>query len=100
MPSVNITWRIKDAGACPICKEIDGWYWEFPAGNGPIQELVHPEYGVVWTRSLGSNAHAKHKATCRCHLELEVDYGDILSKVEKLEAAVEAQYGVEEPPKL
>lgn len=106
MPAYSITWRSsKDDRTCPICRAIDGYTW---TGTGiPPDDLVHPTYGEVWNKYLGSLAHEKnlailsgHKVShvhglmsnCRCSIEIHVDASDVLAKLiefkNKLEVAI------------
>ena len=71
-----------DQRVCPICKAIDGFQWVFDvrqgASNLTNQGLVHPVYGLVWTPTLGSEAHGKHSNTCRCRLEFDFEFSEML----------------------
>jgi hypothetical protein len=77
MPTATITWHTQhDDNVCPICKAIDGYVWTFE-GEVP-DSLVHPQYGEIWNKQIGSLAHEiqQHKgskygliSSCRCHVE-------------------------------
>lgn len=101
LSKIKLKWRVRDGNACPICKAIDGYEWEFNAGiDSEVPEILfHPEFGIVWSLSLGSNAHSQHgylsggPNNCRCTMEENFDLEDVLAKsvfiVEELKSMVE-----------
>jgi len=91
MASLSITWHIKDAGACPICKALNGYTWVFEAGKDELGgELVHPQFGVVWNLALGSRAHGHERFNCRCHITHKFDLSDVRAKIGKIAEMVKA----------
>jgi hypothetical protein len=47
--------------------------------------LMHPVYGIVWSLSQGSNAHARgygsgQRNNCRCQISYELMLEDVLAK--------------------
>lgn len=85
MPTLSITWHIKDAGACPVCKALNGYTWVFDTGKHELgDELVHPQFGVVWSLSQGSRAHGHERFNCRCHITYDIDLEDVRAKARVL----------------
>lgn len=89
MPTIKLTWRThKDERTCPICSAIDGYEWVFDvSSNTELPEILfHPEFGIVWSLTLGSNAHSHYgylsggPNNCRCVMEEDVDLEDVLAK--------------------
>ena len=87
MPTIFITWHaIGDAKTCKICKDINGYTWIFETGKTILTDaLFHPIYGIVWSLSEGSNAHARgylsgHTYNCRCRITYKITAEDTLAK--------------------
>ena len=101
MPSVSITWWTQhDDRVCHICQAIDGYTWPFE-GEIPFS-LVHPTYGEVWNKTLGSLAHAMHKTSvgfsdCRCHVTAKVELKDLLDKLKQLRDELKEELEGPEP---
>ena len=97
MPTQKITWHTHmDDRACKICKALNGFTWTFEAGKDIMTDaLWHPVYGIVWSLSMGSNAHARGYLTgnhynCRCTLEeYQLDLEDVLAKCVFLKETLE-----------
>jgi len=85
MPTLRLTWHaIHDERTCPICRAIDGYTWIYTLGADQLNdEIVHPEFGVVWSVQSGSMAHG-HRGNCRCHITYDLDLKDLLDRVMKL----------------
>ena len=92
MPSITIIWNaINDARTCPICRAVHGYAWTFTTPAPLPQELVHPQYGVIWNLSQGSKAHGHSGHNCRCSLHMgEPDLSDVQEWAEKKLAEFEA----------
>jgi len=74
-----------DERTCPICRALHNYTWTFVVGEDKIgNELIHPQFGVVWSVSQGSRAHGHQNYNCRCHIEPEVDLSDLKEKVQSL----------------
>jgi hypothetical protein len=96
MPSLSLTWvTVHDERVCPICTALEGYTWTFQVGLGQLpSELVHPEFGVVWSVGLGSEAHGIHKGSCRCNVNYEFDFSDLVARTQHLLGVVKsAQVG-------
>ena len=90
MPSISITWdAILDARTCQICKALHGYAWTFTTPEPMPNELVHPEFGVVWNTSVGSQAHGHQRFNCRCSIHPQIDMSDVKAKLEKLKDELE-----------
>ena len=90
--SLSITWHAKmDQRTCPVCRALNGYTWVFDAGKDELGgELVHPQFGVVWSLAQGSRAHGHERYNCRCHITHEFNLSDVTAKVEKLAETVKA----------
>jgi hypothetical protein len=86
MPKVTLTWQTRrDNHVCPICEALEDYSWIVETGKDVFPtELSHPAYGVVWTIALGSEAHGKHKDTCRCRINSTVSIKDLIAKATNL----------------
>lgn len=93
MASITITWHILDDAACWICKQINGYTWTFT--DGVPDELVHPEFGVVWSVSMGSMAHGHPRQFCRCSLTNTLDLSDLIVRMTRIRDLIKAS--VESP---
>ena len=96
MPTLSLTWvTVHDERVCPICAALEGYTWVFEVGVGQLpSELVHPEFGVVWTVGLGSEAHGSHEGSCRCGLLYKFDFSDLVARTQHLLGVVKsAQVG-------
>jgi hypothetical protein len=87
MPIIIITWHTAhDDRVCKICNAIDGYNWIFVVGKDVMTDaLIHPMYGIVWSMSQGSNAHARGYGSgqlnnCRCQISYQLFVEDILAK--------------------
>ena len=88
MAIIILTWHAhNDAKTCKICAAINGYTWVFDTSKGDVMTdaLWHPIYGIVWSLSQGSNAHASgylsgHTYNCRCKIDHKIDAEDILAK--------------------
>lgn len=87
MAIITITWHaVKDEHTCKICKKIDGYPWIIDTTKDVLTDaLFHPAYGIVWSLSQGSNAHAHgylsgQTNNCRCQIEAHVSLEDVLAK--------------------
>ena len=90
LPSTTITWvAIDDSRTCPICKAINGYQWTFTANQGIPNELTHPQYGVVWNNTVGSQAHGHQRFNCRCSITPTIDVSDIKEKIEQMKTDIE-----------
>lgn len=90
MTSISITWHIRDGNACPICKAINGYTWTFT--DGVPDELVHPEFGVVWTIQQGSAAHEVPGTYgyCRCSITNEIDLSNLIMRFTRIRDLIKA----------
>jgi hypothetical protein len=102
MAVLTITWHICDNNACKICKELNGYTWVFDTSKGDVMTdaLWHPQFGIVWSLSEGSNAHARgylggRTNNCRCHIESEINAEDILAKCTYLVEMIKDAAGTE-----
>lgn len=85
MTGTTITWvAIDDSKTCPICRDIDGYKWVFPISEGVPDQLVHPKYGVVWDKNIGSQAHGHQRYNCRCHIKPGIEVKEIHEKIQRL----------------
>lgn len=92
MPSVSITWVSQgDDRVCPICAAINGYTWTFTDEPMP-NVLVHPRFGAVWDIAAGSEAHADHKGTCRCHMDHKIEAPDVVERAQKLHDVLLTEY--------
>jgi len=91
MPSITITWNaILDTKTCPICKALHGYTWRFETGKDVMSdELTHSQFGVVWNKSIGSQAHGHKRFKCRCHILPQIHAEDLQEKIQLLMAAIE-----------
>lgn len=90
MPSVAITWKAKmDERTCPICRVLNGYKWNFNVKQNVPDELLHPQFGVVWDVARGSQAHGHERYNCRCTIVPEVHVDDLKAKIEQLLRATE-----------
>lgn len=97
MAIITITWHaIEDNRTCKICQAIDGYTWVFDTSKGDVMTdaLWHPQYGIVWSLSQGSNAHAHgylsgQTNNCRCTIEEHVNAEDVLAKCVFLKETIE-----------
>jgi uncharacterized protein with gpF-like domain len=90
MPSTSITWKaVLDERTCPICRAMHGYKWTFTVKEGVPDELVHPQFGVVWNVSRGSQAHGHQRYNCRCTIIPEVNVADLKRKIDQLLRATE-----------
>jgi hypothetical protein len=98
MAIIKVTWRTRnDNRVCPICRKLEGYVWEFDSNaNTMTNNLVHPEFGVVWTVNNGSGAHGHKGVACRCDLPYDVDFSFEVKMALKLEEAVKAEYQPQE----
>jgi hypothetical protein len=87
MAVVTITWHShRDDRTCPVCMELDGYQWVFDSGKDVLTDaLFHPKFGIVWSLSQGSNAHARgylsgNHYNCRCGITHDIDAEDIRAK--------------------
>ena len=92
MPALTLIWvTLHDERVCPICAALEGFTWTFLLGLGQLPgELVHPEFGVVWTVGLGSGAHGNHAGTCRCSMLYMLDFSDLFVRTQHLLDRLEA----------
>jgi hypothetical protein len=78
-----------DDRTCPICMALNGYVWTFEAGKDTFGNfLTHPSYGVVWNVNIGSKAHG-HGGNCRCHVEPEINLGDLLMRLREIRGRLE-----------
>jgi len=92
MPSISITWDATlDERTCPICKALHGYTWTFTTPEPMPDSLVHPQFGVVWNTTVGSQAHGHQRFNCRCSIIPKVDVSNIKEKIEILKTALEQQ---------
>jgi len=85
MPSVSITWSARcDASTCPTCRALHGYTWNFDVSQNVPDNLVHPQFGVVWNKAIGSQAHGHQVYNCRCSIVPEVHVSDLKAKIEQL----------------
>lgn len=89
MPTATIKWVTqKDDAVCPICKAIDGYEWIFD-NEIPPDTLIHPQYGEVWNKHLGSLAHEHQSSkvaltsSCRCRFHIQISMKDLLEKLKQ-----------------
>jgi hypothetical protein len=86
MPSLTITWKAligHPTPPCPICKDLHGHQWVFNVTGEPIPDsLTHPQYGVVWNTTIGSQAHGHQVYNCRCSIIPNVDVSDLKAKIQ------------------
>ncbi len=69
---------MNDERVCPICRDLEGYTWEFEIGKDTMDgTLWHPLHGEVWNVNIGSLAHG-HRGFCRCHLTYEADMNSII----------------------
>jgi hypothetical protein len=55
-------------------------------------ELYHPTYGVVWNKSIGSQAHGHQVYNCRCSIQLtDLNLTDIRTKIDVMKTDLEAR---------
>ena len=89
---IIIKWQSReDERVCPICAAINGYEWTFTVPNPLPTELVHPQFGVVWTLGLGSRAHGHQKYNCRCNVHItNVNIDDVYEWAEKNLVKIEA----------
>lgn len=87
MAKITLTWIThNDDRTCKVCKALNGFQWVFEAGKDVMTDaLFHPTYGIVWSLSQGSNAHASgyltgHTYNCRCRIDYKIEAEDILAK--------------------
>lgn len=98
MPSTSITWKaILDERTCPICRAMHGYKWTFGVKEGIPDELVHPQFGVVWNVARGSQAHGHERYNCRCTIIPEIHVADLKQKVEQLLHETEQKMKIEAP---
>jgi len=92
MPSLSITWHAKmDGRTCPICKAMNNYTWVFEANKDNLgDELVHPQFGVVWSLAQGSRAHGHERYNCRCHITHSFSLSDVKAKVQRIGEMVKA----------
>jgi hypothetical protein len=99
MANVTRKWRTQhDDRVCPICEHLDGWEFTVEAVNGELPEsIIHPVYGEVWNKMMGSLAHEHYQfgkksgllSSCRCHVEtLQVSSPELLEAVKHLRDTV------------
>jgi len=50
---------------------------------------MHPHFGNVWTKTIGSQAHGHHVYNCRCSIIPSIDVEDFKAKIEQLLKAAE-----------
>lgn len=94
MPTISVTWvSMHDDRVCLICQALDGYIWTFT--DGVPDELVHPEFGVVWTVTEGSMAHGHPQQFCRCTIDSQIEMSDLLARVQRLHNLI--QESVESP---
>ena len=80
---------MEDDRVCPICRAIDGYIWVFD--GPPPDSLIHPTYGEVWNKTIGSSAHEHGSfGSCRCHIEPEIDMSDMVQKIRLLHDEIKA----------
>ena len=85
MPSLIVKWRtMHDEKVCPVCDDLErsGYTWVLSTGHELV--LSHPEYGDVWNIQVGSEAHGSHDGSCRCELDFDFDYTDLVEVITKL----------------
>jgi hypothetical protein len=111
MPTVTLTWRIKDDTACPICRALNGY--TFGPYTDPPDSLIHPAFGEVWNTLLGSMAHDHQFATpstkggttstgkyglisnCRCSVEPRFQLSDLAELIHNKRLEIAKEYGFE-----
>jgi len=83
MVDMEITWQIKDDGACPICKPLDGATWTFDTETEPFPRLlVHPVMGLVWDCDVNQpRTHGNAPHNCRCNLNFNFDFTEMTLKL-------------------
>jgi hypothetical protein len=94
MTSLTITWNaINDAKTCPICRDLHGHSWVFAVSDEPMPDsLTHPQYGVVWNTTIGSQAHGHQRFNCRCSIALtDLNMTDVRTKIDIIKADLEAR---------
>ena len=47
-------------------------------------ELIHSQFGVVWNKSIGSQAHGHERFNCRCHIIPQIHAEDLQEKIQLL----------------
>jgi hypothetical protein len=85
-----------DQRVCPICLLLEGKQWTFEVGRDSFPtELTYGELGVVWNVQSGSEAHGQHNNTCRCSVESQFDFSDLIQRIthfaDELERVVRTQ---------
>jgi uncharacterized protein with gpF-like domain len=92
VPSISITWQAHmDERTCPICQALHGYTWTFTMPEPMPDQLTHPQYGVVWNTTVGSQAHGHQRFNCRCSIKPEINVKDIKQKLETLKNELEQQ---------
>jgi len=92
MPSITITWDATlDMHTCPICRALHGYSWTFTTPDPMPDELVHPAYGVVWNKVVGSKAHGHQRFNCRCSIIPRMNVSDVLEQVQLLKQELEME---------
>jgi hypothetical protein len=93
MPTITITWDATlDERTCPICRALHGHTWIYAVTQKPIpDELVHPQYGVVWNKTVGSQAHGHERFNCRCTIPYRIDVSDLKPRIEAIKTDLEAR---------
>ena len=102
MPTLAVTWHaVMDERTCPICTALNGYTWFFDVGKDELDDsLIHSQFGVVWSLTLGSAAHSRgylttHGYNCRCNITYKIDLSDVKAKVQALTERVRAAAAVE-----
>lgn len=94
MAKLILTWRTAhDERVCPICQALEGYTWIFDTSQGDHlgNELVHPQFSVVWNLSSGSRAHGHVRFNCRCTIIPSFDMSDLRSRIEKIFSEIMAE---------
>ena len=100
MPKLLVKWiHSHDPHVCDVCRELgdSGYVWTLESGQEI--ELVY-KGKTVWTIGQGSDAHGAHDGSCRCTLDFDFDFSDLIAPVKRLHDRFCGGEQVGEVPKL
>jgi len=97
MPQIIVTWHTRrDDKVCPICQALEGQTFIL---EGQEPQLIYNGV-VVWTISQGSDAHGNHSNSCRCTLDFDFNFDDLLEPVKRLHDRFCSGEKLEEPTQI